>query len=62
VTAVAPSVPPALIAQLKPGGRLVMPLGETNGAQWLFRLSKNAAGAIREEKVLPVSFVSLLGD
>lgn len=62
VTAVATSAPLALIAQLKPGGRLVMPIGESKGAQWLFRLTKDAVGAIREEKVLPVSFVPLVND
>jgi protein-L-isoaspartate(D-aspartate) O-methyltransferase len=60
VTAVAASPPPALIAQLKPGGRLVIPIGEINQVQWLFRLTKDADGTVREEKVLPVSFVPLL--
>jgi len=60
VTAVAASVPPALLAQLKPGGRLVMPIGDVDQPQWLFRLTKDATGAIREEKVLPVSFVPLV--
>lgn len=60
VTAVAASVPPALLAQLKPGSRLVMPIGDVDQPQWLFRLTKDATGAIREEKVLPVSFVPLV--
>jgi protein-L-isoaspartate(D-aspartate) O-methyltransferase len=62
VTAAAAAVPPPLLAQLKPGGRLVMPLGEVADVQWLYRLTKDAAGNIHKEEVLPVSFVPLLGD
>ena len=56
VTAAAPKVPPALTAQLKEGGRLVIPLGEPRGEQTLVRLRKvqgelkgggEAAGALR---------------
>ena len=60
VTAAAASVPPALAAQLKPGGRLVMPIGHVDQPQWLFRLTKAATGALRQEKILPVSFVPLV--
>ncbi len=60
VTAVTESVPPALIAQLKSGGRLVMPVGKSNDVQWLCRFSKDAAGTLHQEKVLPVSFVPLV--
>ncbi len=60
VTAVAASVPPALVAQLKPGGRLVMPMVDVDRLQWLYRLTKDAAGTIRQEKTLPVSFVPLV--
>ena len=42
VTAAAPEVPPALAAQLKEGGRLVIPLGEAGGTQTLVRLRKVA--------------------
>jgi protein-L-isoaspartate O-methyltransferase len=38
----------------------VIPIGEINQVQWLFRLTKDADGTVREEKVLPVSFVPLL--
>lgn len=37
-----------------------MPVGDVNQVQWLFRLTKDASGAIREEKLLPVSFVPLI--
>ena len=55
VTAAAPTVPPALTAQLKEGGRLVIPLGEPRGEQTLVRWRKvrgiegggTGAGALR---------------
>jgi len=59
VTAAAPSVPPALIAQLKPGGRMVIPLG--NGyMQHLKLVTKRADGGYDERTVLPVRFVPLV--
>ncbi len=59
VTAAAPTVPPALTAQLKEGGRLVIPLGEPRGEQTLVRLRKSK-GEMREEERLPVRFVPLV--
>lgn len=59
VTAAAPAVPPALIEQLKPGGRLVIPVGAQWEAQQLLVIDKNAAGAITTRKVLGVRFVPL---
>ncbi len=59
VTAAAPRVPPALSAQLKEGGRLVLPLGEAGGAQTLVRLRK-VKGELKEEERLPVRFVPLV--
>ena len=58
VTAAAPLVPPALTAQLKEGGRLVIPLGEPRGEQTLVRLRK-VGGALQEEERVPVRFVPL---
>jgi protein-L-isoaspartate(D-aspartate) O-methyltransferase len=57
VTAAAPAVPQPLIDQLKSGGRLVIPLGEPQGAQSLFVLEKNQRGAVTRRKVLDVRFV-----
>jgi len=59
VTAAAPRVPPALTAQLKEGGRLVIPLGEPGGSQTLVRL-RNLKGELKEEDRLPVRFVPLV--
>ena len=59
VTAAAPAVPPALTAQLKEGGRLVIPLGEAGGDQILVRL-RQVKGILKEEERLPVRFVPLV--
>jgi protein-L-isoaspartate(D-aspartate) O-methyltransferase len=60
VTAAAPYIPAALIAQLKPNGRLVIPVGEHGGPQQLLVVEKNAAGEVSERSVLPVAFVPLV--
>jgi protein-L-isoaspartate(D-aspartate) O-methyltransferase len=59
VTAAAPRVPTALTAQLKEGGRLVIPLGPPGGAQTLMRYRK-VQGKLVEEASLPVRFVPLV--
>jgi len=59
VTAAAPRVPPALEAQLKEGGRLVIPLGTPYGVQTLVRWRKTQ-GKLVEEATLPVRFVTLV--
>ncbi|MBU2500239.1 protein-L-isoaspartate(D-aspartate) O-methyltransferase [bacterium] len=59
VTAAAPEIPPPLIAQLAPGGVLVMPVGPWGDTQWLTVVRKDEDGAVREEAVLPVRFVPL---
>jgi protein-L-isoaspartate(D-aspartate) O-methyltransferase len=61
VTAVAPEPPPELLAQLEPGGRLVMPLGEESRGQMLVVLTKQADGSVDRRDVLPVQFVPLTG-
>ena len=60
VTAAAPFVPPALIEQLKPGGRMVIPVGGTSEIQYLKVLEKRADGGVNEKRVLPVRFVPLV--
>lgn len=61
VTAAAPEVPPALIEQLKPGGRLLIPVGGRYGGQELLRIGKDALGRVSRDSVLPVIFVPLTG-
>jgi len=60
VTAAAPDVPKPLIEQLAPGGRLVAPIGERYG-QTLIRITKTLSGGLLREKLIPVSFVPLIG-
>jgi protein-L-isoaspartate(D-aspartate) O-methyltransferase len=60
VTAAAPRVPQALLDQLKPGGRLVIPVGGEGEIQILKVLTKRADGGVDEKRVLPVRFVPLV--
>jgi protein-L-isoaspartate(D-aspartate) O-methyltransferase len=60
VTAVAGYIPPLLIAQLKPGGRLVIPVGSVYGVQHLILVEKDAEGDVRTRTLMPVAFVPLL--
>ena len=59
VTAAAPSVPAALVDQLRPGGRLIIPVGPAGATQQLQRLEKRADGSSESKTVLPVAFVPL---
>ena len=60
VTAAAPQVPEALLAQLKLGGRMVIPVGAAGRAQELLLIVKTAAGKIEQKSILPVRFVPLV--
>jgi protein-L-isoaspartate(D-aspartate) O-methyltransferase len=55
-------LPPALVDQLKPGGRLVIPIEQTWGNQDLTVITKNHDGEVAQESVLPVRFVPITGD
>ncbi len=61
VAAAAPAVPAALIEQLRPGGVMVIPVGEHRRDQHLVRIVKDSAGRAHEHSVLPVAFVPLVG-
>jgi protein-L-isoaspartate(D-aspartate) O-methyltransferase len=61
VTAGGPRVPPALLAQLANGGRLVMPVGDDPRLQDLVRVRRGAGGGIEEDRLEPVAFVPLIG-
>jgi protein-L-isoaspartate(D-aspartate) O-methyltransferase len=62
VTAAAPGVPGALIEQLKPHGRLVIPVGIPFSGQDLQLITKDATGKVDIRSVLPVAFVPLVGN
>ena len=62
VTAAADEIPPPLLAQLKPGGKLVIPVGAEHGYQELLLIEVGENGEVRERSVLPVRFVPLTGD
>lgn len=62
VTAAAATVPPALVRQLKPGGRLVIPVGEPHRSQDLRVITKDERGGVETRSVLPVVFVPLVRD
>jgi len=60
VTAAAAEVPSELVRQLKPGGRLVIPVGLPHQTQDLRVLDKDPQGVVRSRSVLPVVFVPLI--
>lgn len=61
VTAAAADVPEALVRQLRPGGRLVIPVGPPHRTQDLQVLDKDEQGQVQIRSVLPVVFVPLIG-
>lgn len=62
VTAAPEEVPQPLIDQLKPGARMVIPVGPEYGYQILQVLEKQENGEIRETDILPVGFVPFTGE
>jgi len=62
VTAAAPAVPPALIEQLAPGARLVIPVGPRYGHQRLLTVERRPDGSLERRDILGVAFVPLVRD
>ena len=60
VTAAPDHIPPALVEQLRDGGRLVLPLGRYNDEE-LVRLRRTSQG-LQKEVLLPVQFVPMVGE
>jgi protein-L-isoaspartate(D-aspartate) O-methyltransferase len=60
LTAAPPDVPQPLIDQLKPGGRLVAPVGAWPNSQELVVIEKDRTGAWKRRSVLPVRFVPMV--
>ena len=61
VTCAAGHLPPLLWSQLKPGGRIVIPIGEVTGVQRLVVAEKTADGQRTSRTVMPVRFVPMTG-
>ncbi|MCW9015280.1 MAG: protein-L-isoaspartate(D-aspartate) O-methyltransferase [Gammaproteobacteria bacterium] len=61
VTAAADHVPPPLLRQLKPGGRMVIPVGSRFMVQQLVLVEKDKHGKVTTRQILPVRFVPLTG-
>jgi protein-L-isoaspartate(D-aspartate) O-methyltransferase len=61
VTAAAEHIPPPLLRQLNPGGRMVIPVGPKWGNQELLLVTKSASGEVSTRALLPVRFVPLTG-
>lgn len=61
VTAAARAIPPALVGQIRPGARLIIPVGQAYAHQELLLLEKDPDGALSLTKVLGVAFVPLTG-
>ena len=62
VTCAAGHIPPPLIQQIKPGGRMVIPVGGAFQVQQLMLITKDKAGDVTMKSMLPVRFVPLLGE
>lgn len=62
VTAGADHVPPPLVRQLKPGGKMIIPVSSGLFAQYLLLVDKTLAGDVETRQLLPVQFVPLTGD
>jgi protein-L-isoaspartate(D-aspartate) O-methyltransferase len=55
-------VPKAFIAQLAPGGRIVMPIGDPGWVQELIKVTKQQDGILKQENLGGVRFVPLIGE
>lgn len=61
VTAGAPDIPSPLLEHLAPGGRMVVPVGESKSVQNLVRLAKDSQNRVRREELGDCRFVELIG-
>lgn len=61
VTAQAPFVPPALLAQLKKGGRMIIPIGQPWKPQFLYLFTKDAQGKVHSQRDVSTLFIPMTG-
>jgi protein-L-isoaspartate(D-aspartate) O-methyltransferase len=61
VTAAGDHIPPPLLRQLKPGGRMVIPVGSRYATQRLVLVTRDTDGVIKTRDLTPVTFVPLTG-
>ncbi len=61
-TAAAGQIPPPLLEQLKPGGRMILPVEDRLGLQYLVLIIKDQKGNLHKENVMPVRFVPMTGE
>jgi protein-L-isoaspartate(D-aspartate) O-methyltransferase len=62
VGAASPEIPKELLEQLKPGGRMIIPVGPENGDQYLVQVDKDANNKVSMTKVTGVRFVPLTSE
>ncbi len=62
VTAAAGQIPPPLLKQLKPGGKMVIPVGSQFYVQQLVLVKKDTNGKVTLKQIIPVRFVPLTGE
>jgi len=62
VTAAPEQIPPSLVKQLKPGGRMVVPVGRPHDTQSLCLCRKDEDGRTKVENLLPVAFVPMVNN
>jgi protein-L-isoaspartate(D-aspartate) O-methyltransferase len=60
VTAAAGYIPPALVEQLRSGGRMIIPVGTVQGVQYLILVEKDRGGDVTTRTLVPVRFVPML--
>ena len=60
VTAAPEKIPEKLVEQLGPNGRMILPVGESIFAQYLWLVQKDNEGIVTKEKILAVRFVPMV--